>query len=149
MENSEGHIKNIVVRRLDRCRVCHRQYEAGDVNIISRQDEIWMMSVECTDCHARNFVAAVLNEGDPAQAELALRRLTELNEQLLPIESIERIEESPPTATDPVNFVRCARHARISRCLRRRFQRDVPRLEVTCSEHGVLAGFARVSTRFR
>jgi hypothetical protein len=103
MENPEGHIKNIVVRRLDRCRVCHRQYEAGDVNIISRQDEIWMMSVECTDCHARNFVAAVLNEGDPAQAELALRRLTELNEQLLPIESIERIQESPPTAADPVN----------------------------------------------
>ena len=103
MENPEGHIKNIVVRRLDRCRVCHRQYEAGDVNIISRQDEIWMMSVECTDCHARNFVAAVLNEGDPAQAELALRRLTELNEQLLPIESIERIEELPPAATDPVS----------------------------------------------
>ncbi len=103
MENPEGHIKNIVVRRLDRCRVCHRQYEAGDVNIISRQDEMWMMSVECTDCHARNFVAAVLNEGDPAQAELALRRLTELNEQFLPIASIEPIEEPPPAKTDPVD----------------------------------------------
>jgi hypothetical protein len=102
MENPEGHIKNIVVRRLDRCRICHRQYEANDVNIISRQDEMWMMSVECTDCHARNFVAAVLNEGDPAQAELALRRLTELNEQFLPIASIEQIEEPPPIATDPV-----------------------------------------------
>jgi hypothetical protein len=103
METPEGHIKNIVVRRLDRCRVCHRQYEAGDVNIISRQDEMWMMSVECTDCHARNFVAAVLNEGDPAQAELALRRLTELNEQFLPIASIEQNEEPTKAAAEPVN----------------------------------------------
>jgi hypothetical protein len=85
MDLSDGHIKRIVVRRLDRCRVCHRHYEAADVEIISRQDEMWMMSVECTDCHARNFVAAVLNEGDPAQAELALRRLTELNQQDEPI----------------------------------------------------------------
>lgn len=89
MELSDGHIKRIVVRRLDRCRICHRHYEADDVDIISRQDEMWMMSVECTDCHARNFVAAVLNEGDPEQAELALRRLTELNQQLEPIAAIE------------------------------------------------------------
>ena len=92
MEPSEGHIKRVVIRRLDRCRVCHRRYQADDVNIISRQDEMWMMSIECTDCHARNFVAAVLNEGDPARAEIALRRLTELNEQLQPIASSEEIE---------------------------------------------------------
>ncbi len=94
MEIPEGHIKKLVVRRLDRCRVCHRHYQAGDVNVISRQDEMWMMSVECPDCHARNFVAAVLNEGDPAQAEVALRRLTELNERLQPIASIERVEDA-------------------------------------------------------
>lgn len=35
------------------------------------------MLVECTDCHARNFVAAVLNDGDPEEAQLALRRLSE------------------------------------------------------------------------
>lgn len=107
MEISEGHIKRIVVRRLDRCRVCHRHYEADDVNVISRQDEMWMMSVECTDCHARNFVAAVLNEGDPAQAELALRRLTELNEQLQPIgPSQEIVAEAGEqvTASDVVDM---------------------------------------------
>ena len=98
MEPSEGHIKQVVVRRLNRCRVCHRQYQADDVNIISRQDEMWMMSVECTDCHARNFVAAVLNEGDPARAELALRRLTELNERLEPIASLEEIDIEPAPA---------------------------------------------------
>lgn len=107
MDLSDGHIKRIVVRRLDRCRVCHRHYEADDVEIISRQYEMWMMSVECTDCHARNFVAAVLNEGDPAQAELALRRLTELNQQLEPIAAIE--PAAPPegervTASDVVDM---------------------------------------------
>jgi hypothetical protein len=91
MDISEGHIKQIVVRRLDRCRVCHRHYEATDVDIISRQDEMWMMSVECTDCHARNFVAAVLNEGDPEQAELALQRLNELTEKLMPASTVEQI----------------------------------------------------------
>jgi hypothetical protein len=35
------------------------------------------MLVECTECHARNFVAAVLNDGDPQEAQLALRRLTQ------------------------------------------------------------------------
>ena len=102
MEISEGHIKKMVVRRLDRCRVCHRTYQARDVNVISRQDEMWMMSVECLDCHARNFVAAVLNEGDPAQAEIALRRLTELNEQLQPIASIEDLDPEPETL-DPIS----------------------------------------------
>jgi C4-type Zn-finger protein len=109
MEPSEGHIKRVVVNRLDRCRICHRPYRADDVNIISRQDEMWMMSVECTDCHARNFVAAVLNEGDPARAEVALRRLTELNEQLQPIASIDEIEIAvdpgqPVEATDVLDM---------------------------------------------
>ena len=107
MEISEGHIKQMVVRRLARCRVCHRHYQADDVNIISRQDEMWMMSVECTDCHARNFVATVLNEGDPAQAEAALQRLTELNEQLQPISSIELVEPEPSepvTSSDVVDM---------------------------------------------
>lgn len=108
MDLSDGHIKRIVVRRLDRCRVCHRHYEAADVEIISRQDEMWMMSVECTDCHARNFVAAVLNEGDPAQAELALRRLTELNQQaepiVAPIEVSNLPDGEPVTPSDVVDM---------------------------------------------
>jgi hypothetical protein len=107
MELSDGHIKRIVVRRLDRCRICHRHYEAADVDIISRQDEMWMMSVECTDCHARNFVAAVLNEGDPEQAELALRRLTELNQQLEPIAPVAppaAVEGDAVTASDVVDM---------------------------------------------
>jgi len=76
MEASEGQIKRIVLKRMGRCRVCHRSYTGDDVSVVSRKPDLWMMVVECLDCHAKNFVAAVLNEGDPAQAELALRRLS-------------------------------------------------------------------------
>jgi hypothetical protein len=77
METNDGQMKRIVLKRMGRCRVCHRSYTDDDVSIVSRQPDLWMMVVQCMDCHAKNFVAAVLNEGDPAQAELALRRLSE------------------------------------------------------------------------
>lgn len=75
--DSEGQIKNIVLRRMNRCVVCHREFNSEDIHVLSRKPDIWTMLVECDDCHARNFVAAVLNDGDPQEAQLALRRLTE------------------------------------------------------------------------
>jgi hypothetical protein len=70
-------IKELVLRNMHRCVVCHREYSTDDIEIISRKSDIWTMLVECEDCHARNFVAAVLNDADPQDAQLALRRLTE------------------------------------------------------------------------
>jgi len=75
--DSEGTIKRIVLKRMERCIVCHHQFEPSDISVISRDKGMWTMLVECTDCHARNFVAAVLNDGDPEDAQLALRRLSE------------------------------------------------------------------------
>jgi hypothetical protein len=97
MDASEGQIKRIVLKRMGRCRVCHRSYTDEDVSIVSRKPDMWMMVVECLDCHAKNFVAAVLNEGDPEQAELALRRMSsssELTDELLP----DELEIPPPAA---------------------------------------------------
>jgi DNA-directed RNA polymerase subunit RPC12/RpoP len=75
--DSEVQIKKIVLDRLDRCAVCHREFHTDNIHVISRRPDMWTMLVECTDCHARNFVAAVMNDGDPNEAHLALRRLTE------------------------------------------------------------------------
>jgi hypothetical protein len=75
--DSEVQIKRIVLNRMERCVVCHREFEVDDIHVISRKPDIWTMLVECTECHARNFVAAVLNDGDPQEAQLALRRLTQ------------------------------------------------------------------------
>jgi hypothetical protein len=97
MEASESQIKRIVLKRMGRCRLCHRTYSDEDVSIVSRKPDMWMMVVECLDCHAKNFVAAVLNEGDPAQAELALRRLSGESE---PAEIV--YESETPILADPV-----------------------------------------------
>lgn len=74
---SEKQIKRIVLNRMERCSVCHHTFAADDIQILSRRDDMWMMVVECTECHARNFVAAVLGDGDPDEAQLALRRLSQ------------------------------------------------------------------------
>ena len=73
----EQHIKRIVLHRMDRCAVCHREFELDDIRVLSRKPDMWMMLVECTDCRSRNFVAAVLDDGDPDEARLALRRLSD------------------------------------------------------------------------
>jgi hypothetical protein len=77
MESSEFQIKRIVLDRMDRCGVCHRSFEPEDVHVLSRKPDFWMMLVQCTDCHAKSFVAAVMKDGDPREARLALRQLTE------------------------------------------------------------------------
>lgn len=76
MESPERQIKRIVLDRMDRCNVCHREYGPDDVHVLSRKPDMWMMVVQCTDCHARSFVAAVLNDGDPDEARFALRQLS-------------------------------------------------------------------------
>lgn len=98
MESNEGQIKRIVLKRMGRCRTCHRVYTHEDVSIVSRKPDMWMMVVECMDCHSKNFVAAVLNEGDPAEAEIALRRMSAGDDFELPIQ----IETSPSQRHDPV-----------------------------------------------
>jgi hypothetical protein len=84
--DSEIHIKQIVLNRMERCVVCHRDFHSDDIHVISRKPDMWTMLVECTDCHARNFVAAVLNDGNPQDAQLALRQLSE--------KAIQKIQES-------------------------------------------------------
>jgi hypothetical protein len=96
----EQHIKRIVLHRMDRCAVCHHAFEIDDIRVLSRKPDMWMMLVECTDCHARNFVAAVLNDGDPDEARLALRRLSdEAREQRVE----PPLEPAPPAADGPIS----------------------------------------------
>jgi hypothetical protein len=77
MDTSETQIKRIVLDRMERCSVCHRGFEPDDVHVLSRKADMWMLMVSCGECHARNFVAAVIGDGDAEEAQLALRRLGE------------------------------------------------------------------------
>ncbi len=110
--DSEVRIKRIVLNRMERCIVCHHQFHSDDITVISREREMWTMLVECTDCHARNFVAAVLNDGDPDEAHLALRRLSEqavqgpkgIGAPEIVLESAPGNQGDPVTASDVVDM---------------------------------------------
>lgn len=103
-------MKRIVLDRIERCSVCHRDFSTDDVHIINRQPDMWTMMVECTDCHSRNFVAALMNDGDPGEARLALRRLSDSTMQELEggppaNEPVEQVPEGDPiTASDVVDM---------------------------------------------
>lgn len=96
-------IKRIVLDRLERCSVCHRHFDTDDIHIINRKTGMWTMLVECTDCHSRNFVAALLEDGDVDEAQLALRQLSEkaIRELVRDVDG-QPIEPEGPTDGDPV-----------------------------------------------
>ena len=75
--DTDKQIKRIVLDRMERCSVCHRGFEPDDVHVLSRKSDMWMLMVSCGECQARNFVAAVIGDGDAEEAQLALRKLGE------------------------------------------------------------------------
>lgn len=102
MDTSERQIKRIVLERMDRCGVCHRTFGPDDVHVLSRKPDVWMMVVQCLDCQARNFVAALIGDSDPAEARSALRQLSiEHRGEIFDVE----IEEDPvgESPVEPVN----------------------------------------------
>ncbi len=97
---------------MERCIVCHRHFDPTDISVISRERDMWTMLVACPECHARNYVAAVMNDGDPEEAQLALRRLSEratedlkANDQAFATEPVENLPAAEPvTASDVVDM---------------------------------------------
>jgi hypothetical protein len=65
MDASDNQIRRIVVERMDRCTVCHRRFVEDDVEVVSRKSDVWLMIVQCKDCHSRSFAAVV---GDTSAA---------------------------------------------------------------------------------
>lgn len=69
MDTSENQIRRIVVERMDRCSVCHRRFVEDDVEVVSRKSDVWLMIVQCKDCHSRSFAAVVGDSSAPIDAE--------------------------------------------------------------------------------
>jgi hypothetical protein len=98
MDPNENRIRKIVLERLGACRVCHRAHDGDDVHVISQNPDVWMMVVECPDCHTRSFVAAVVDEKQADQAQIALRRLAGEHNLLHPVDGAsDNREISSPT----------------------------------------------------
>jgi len=103
-DTSEKQIKRIVLNRMERCSVCHQEFGSDDINVVSRRADMWMMVVTCTECHSRNFVAAVLGDGDPDEAQLALRKLSESGQAGLDAPELAEagVPEGGPVSIDDV-----------------------------------------------
>ena len=69
MDASDNQIRRIVVERMDRCTVCHRRFVEDDVEVVSRKSDVWLMIVQCKDCHARSFAAVVGDTTAPIDTE--------------------------------------------------------------------------------
>lgn len=69
MDASDNQIRRIVVERMDRCTVCHRRFVEDDVEVVSRKSDVWLMIVQCKDCHSRSFAAVVGDTTAPIDTE--------------------------------------------------------------------------------
>ncbi len=103
-DTSEKQIKRVVLNRMERCSVCHNEFATDDIQVVSRRADMWMMVVTCNECHGRNFVAAVLGDGDPDEAQVALRKLSEGGQIGLDSPEIREISEplGPPVSVNDV-----------------------------------------------
>ena len=107
MDSSENRIRQIVLQRIGHCRVCHRQHEGGDVNMVSQDPHVWMMMVECPDCHTRSFVAAVVDEKHADEARNQLQEMAiELSIRDMSATPAEPAPPAEPLSEDDVNGMR-------------------------------------------
>ena len=70
-------IKHMVLQQLNRCIVCHREYEISDISSVQRKPGVWTLMVECEQCRSRNYIAAVTNDGNTEDAIFEVQSLTQ------------------------------------------------------------------------
>lgn len=101
-------IKHMVLQQLNRCVVCHREYEVSDITSVQRKPGVWTLMVECEQCHSRNYIAAVTQDGNPEEAMFEVRSLTERamhDTSLRNVDSDDAAETQAPVVGDPVSAV--------------------------------------------
>jgi hypothetical protein len=87
---------------MDRCSVCHRSFAEDDVEVLSRKEDMWMMIVQCRDCQARSFVAAMVGE---TPASLPMQDIYDIATAEITFEEFQEVAEAPDAAletADPV-----------------------------------------------
>lgn len=103
MDKSESQIRRIVVERMDRCSVCHRTFDEDDVEVLSRKQDMWMMIVQCRDCQARSFVAALVGDATSTSPSGQLFDLAAaefgFEERIDAVEIVENEEPAAPAMT--------------------------------------------------
>ena len=105
MDASDNQIRRIVVERMDRCTVCHRRFVEDDVEVVSRKSDVWLMIVQCKDCHSRSFAAVVGDTTAPIDTEslFGFRSDGSIEITFETDGEFFDIEEAPEEATIPVD----------------------------------------------
>lgn len=91
MGAQERLIKRLILTTVDRCGACGRHYEIGDITILGRQEEVWFLSLVCSQCHTQGLVAALIKEQKPPQI------VTDLTG-----EEMKRLSRTPKITADDV-----------------------------------------------
>ena len=73
------------------CAVCGRRYEAGNINVLYHQRELWFVSVVCQACNTKSLVAALIKEGSGPQV------VTDLTD-----EEMARFMDASPVSADDI-----------------------------------------------
>ena len=56
----EGLIKRLMASI--KCGVCGQHYKEDDVDVLGHQEDLWFLTANCSGCHTRCLVAAVIKE---------------------------------------------------------------------------------------
>lgn len=98
-------IKHMVLQQLNRCIVCHREYEISDISSVQRKPGVWTLMVECEQCRSRNYIAAVTNDGNTEDAIFEVQSLTQRamhDASLRTLRPDSDVESEAPEYGDPV-----------------------------------------------
>ena len=58
-----------------RCSRCHRQHALGNVSVMGRYDRVWIVGVDCDECHQPDLFVVSLRK------DSSLDRITDLTEE--------------------------------------------------------------------
>ena len=57
----EGLIKKLLASI--KCGVCGQRYELDNINVLSHDQDLWFLSANCSACHTRCLIDAIVKEG--------------------------------------------------------------------------------------
>ncbi len=82
----EGLLKKLMATI--KCSVCGHGYEAGSINVVGREKDLWFLKALCSSCHTECLVAAVIKENKVSEVisdltEVELKRFSEKGELTL------------------------------------------------------------------
>jgi hypothetical protein len=65
MEHDQSaEVRRIVLSVVEDCIQCQQQFSLGDMRVVGRNGNLWVLAVRCPECASQSFVAAVVGEHD-------------------------------------------------------------------------------------